>query len=245
LGGQAFARLHHSTARPFDFTRCVDGKCCAAARFPLAADAAQAARPPPTTRAAAARSSQGAAGASPCAAAPTQPPALLVGAAAKDAAAPHIAGFQYPVACIRARISLQFAKRRKRHGGASRAIRARRSFPYWPHAAAPPSQPPSPRRSVPRFAGTRRSAQVPPRAAAHRPRGRTCAPRPGASTTRGYAKPRRSTARPPIRRRFASPPPGAGGAAPARRRHPPGFLAGVARLRIQNHVLPDTSRFDV
>jgi CheY-like chemotaxis protein len=69
---------------------------------------------------------------------------------------------------------------------------------------------------VPRFAGTRRSAQVPPRASTHHPRGRTSAPRPGASTTRGYAKPRRSTARPTIRRRFASPPPGAGGAAPAR-----------------------------
>ncbi len=133
-------------------------------------------------------------------------PALLVGAAAKDAAAPHIAGFQYSVAYISASITLQSPKRRKRHGGAPRATRAQRSFPYWPHAAAPPSQPPSPRRRVPRFAGTRvaprRCRRAPPSAArAAAPALRDPAPPPPAATrSRGGPPPDR----PPPPLRFAA-----------------------------------------
>lgn len=136
-------------------------------------------------------------------------PALLVGAAAKDAAAPHIAGFQYSIAYISASTTLQSPKRRKRHGGAPRAIRAQRSLPYWPHAAAPPSQPPSPRRRVPRFAGTRvasrRCRRAPPSATrAAAPALRDPAPPPPAATrSRGGPPPGRPSAAASLRRRPA------------------------------------------
>jgi hypothetical protein len=245
LGGQAFARLHHSTAHPFDFTRCVDGKCCVAARFPLAAGAAQAARPPPTTRAAAARSSQGAASASPCAAAPTRPPPCSWVRRLKTP--PHRtsqgSNIQSPASARESRYSLPSAA----SGMAERRALFARGAPFRTgpmQRRLPVSRPrraAACRASPARVAPRRCRRAPPPTARAAAPALRDPAPPPPAATrSRGGPPPARPSAAASLRRRPA----------PAARLPPgdatrPVSSPPLSELRIQNHVLPGTSRFKV